>query len=100
VSRGLEELLLCMETVLCAAEGTASCQHGLEQLVLFGRLGSMLKNGKVVMNLSALSQMVKKISLFLFNSTMYNHDGQHSNIQVLALLKTKECCTFCTHFHK
>jgi len=57
---GLEELVLCMETILCAAVDTASCQHGLEELVLFGRLGSMLKNGEIVLYLSALSQLAKK----------------------------------------
>ena len=61
---GLEESVLCMETLQCSAVGTASCEHVLEELVLFGRLGSMLKNGEVVLYLSALSQLAKKYYFF------------------------------------
>ena len=33
---GLEEFVLCMETLQRAAVGTASCEHGLEECTVYG----------------------------------------------------------------
>jgi len=44
-----------METVLCAAVGTASHQHVLEACTVYGRSGAMLKNDKAVLNQLALN---------------------------------------------
>jgi len=43
-----------METVLCAAVGTASDQHGLDACTVYGRSGGVLTQDKVALNLPAL----------------------------------------------
>ena len=48
-----------METVLCAAVGTASHQHGLEACTVYGIPLTELKNDKAVPNLFALNELVK-----------------------------------------
>ena len=88
-----------METILCAAVGTESHQHGIEACTVRWS-GQYVEKWQSFTEPMCTESAGKKISLFLFNSTMYNHDGQHSNIQVLALLRTKECCTFLSHFYK
>ena len=44
-----------METVLCVAVGTASCQCGLEACTVCHSSVAVLTNDKVVSNLSALN---------------------------------------------
>jgi len=51
--------VLCVETVLCAAVGTASHQHGLEACTVYGIPLTELKNHKAVPNLFALNELVK-----------------------------------------
>jgi hypothetical protein len=48
-----------METVLCAAVGTASHWHGLEACTLYGMPLIELKNDKSVQNLFALNELVR-----------------------------------------
>jgi hypothetical protein len=50
-----------METILCAAVGTASDQHGLEACTVCGRSGAMLKNDKAILNQLALNLQVKYV---------------------------------------
>ena len=87
-----------METVLCAAVGTASHQHGLAACTVQYIGQFVVKWQRCTEPICTESADKKK--MFLFNSSTYNHDGQHSNIQVSAMLRTKECCTFLTHFLK
>jgi len=44
-----------IETLLCAAVGTASQQHGLEACAVCIRCGTVLINDKALLNLSALN---------------------------------------------
>jgi len=44
-----------INTILCAAVGTASDQHKLKACTVYGRPGSILKNDKAVPDLSALN---------------------------------------------
>jgi hypothetical protein len=52
--------VLCMETLLCAAVGTASHQHVFKARTVYGISDSILKNMTAVPNLSVLNYTVKK----------------------------------------
>jgi hypothetical protein len=52
---GALNLLKQFEPLLCAAVGRARLQHGLEACTVCCGSGSMLQNGKGVLNLPALN---------------------------------------------
>ena len=111
-----------METVLCAAVGTASHQHVLEACTVYAdctvcscrhskssawasSMHCVWQIGQYVEKWWSCTEPIctkstGKISLFLVDSTAYNHDGPHINSYVLALLRTKEHTKFLIHFHK
>lgn len=50
-----------IKTLLCAALGTTSGQHGLDACTVYGRCGTRLKNGKALQNLSCTTLACKKL---------------------------------------
>ena len=64
--------VLCMETVLCAAVSTASCQHGLEAFKVYDRYGNTFKYDIAVLNQSALNQLTNVFKCFHFTYLCIN----------------------------
>jgi hypothetical protein len=59
------------ETLLCAALGTASCPHVYRYVLHVVVSGSMLKNDKIVLKISAWNQLVKIFKVFIGLTYVY-----------------------------
>jgi hypothetical protein len=64
------QYVLCMQTVLCAAVGTASHQHGSE--AMYHVSGKVLQHVQAVPNIPAANKLVKKIVSLSFSSPTQN----------------------------
>jgi len=69
-----------METVLCAAVGTASHQHQLAACTVYGRSGSVLKNKKAVPNIPAVNSPMKDSYGFHF-ADLPSINGSGENVR-------------------
>jgi hypothetical protein len=93
-----------IKTLLCAALGTTSGQHGLDACTVYGRSGNVMIKDEVALNQNALNYLVTiflGISLMHLDSTAvqeyYKITDTELRLMCDCTLTTATCCTCLTH---